>query len=109
MGNAHSCVCDTDGLLRPSMGGAVAHELPSAPDFEMMSVTDGMRTRLSEFLVQHGCNPTQCAKPTVLQFYATWDAGAHKAAEQLERIPQLLLVDLRIAIEIEHLEDLLDS
>ncbi len=88
MGSAQSCVCDTDGLLCPSMRGAFAHELPSAPDFAMTSVTDGTRTTLSDFLVQHGCNPLECARPTVLQFYATWDAGAHKAADQLEQLSE---------------------
>jgi thiol-disulfide isomerase/thioredoxin len=88
MGNASSCVCDTDGLLHPSMRGGFADEQPSAPDITMMSVTDGSRTTLREFLARHGCDPAQCAKPTVLQFYATWDASAHKAADQLEELAE---------------------
>ena len=91
MGNASSCVCDSDGLMYPSMRGGEplsAQELPSAPDIAMTSVKDGTRTTLRDFLVLQGCDPVSCEKPTVLQFYASWCGGSHNAADKLEALAE---------------------
>ena len=90
MGNGNSCVCDSDGLTRPSFGarGFGQQDLPSAPDIEMTAVSDGTRLRLREFLAAEGCNPIECARPTVLQFYASWCGGSHKAADVVESLSE---------------------
>jgi thiol-disulfide isomerase/thioredoxin len=84
MGNTLSCVCDGDGGLRLPTG-PIGGLRPSCPDFTMVSVTDGSTVTLHDFLVRRGCHPGG-TRPTVLQFYATWCEGSHRAAETLEQL-----------------------
>jgi thiol-disulfide isomerase/thioredoxin len=86
MGNAGSGCCSGDGgLLAPQgsllLGAAEPLAVPpAAPDFAMVSVEDGQTITLHDLLLQHG------GRPTVLQFYASWCGGSHKAADSLEQL-----------------------